>query len=100
MHPAHHAPSLRGHLDHKVHRGREVHKAYKERQEHRGSKDSKVTPDHKADFLKELKKQMIKQANLLEFEKAALIRDRIKELEDSEESKDSSDLQAEPEEED
>ena len=43
---------------------------------------SKVEKDRKAEFLKELKKQMKKQANLLEFEKAALIRDRIKELEE------------------
>jgi len=42
---------------------------------------SRVESDRKREFIAELKKQMIKQANLLEFEKAALIRDRIKELE-------------------
>jgi len=41
-----------------------------------------VDEEKKQDFIKELKKQMLKQANLLEFEKAALLRDRINELTD------------------
>lgn len=36
----------------------------------------------KQEFIRDLRKQMIKLANLLEFEKAALIRDKIKELEE------------------